>query len=226
MWIVLFWFHTYCRPVAEQLKKGQEVEAESFHEVSIYFSDIVGFTSLSSGSTPMQVLINVQFFFCFWDISCNQFWRICWFNLSSSLGSLTVGRLTSEEVKIYCESFILFKWLLWKVTVSFQQTFPLIRRLVAWSWTISCILQHFVCFRRNLLFSRGWGFTVCQGDCMISYIFTLCLFHGRKWDNDLYQACQPKQFTCLGFISCRSSPSSMIFTRCLMTSFKSMTFTK
>ncbi|KAM6982475.1 atrial natriuretic peptide receptor 1 isoform 1-T1 [Tautogolabrus adspersus] len=44
------------KSVARQLRQQKHVEAESYDRVTIFFSDIVGFTSISASCTPLQVV--------------------------------------------------------------------------------------------------------------------------------------------------------------------------
>jgi len=44
------------KEIAEQLKMNHEVKAEQFDNVTVFFSDIVGFTDMSARSSPMEVV--------------------------------------------------------------------------------------------------------------------------------------------------------------------------
>lgn len=49
-------FSSLFRSVAEALKVGGTVEPEYFDNVTLYFSDIVGFTTISANSEPIEVV--------------------------------------------------------------------------------------------------------------------------------------------------------------------------
>jgi len=60
------------RPIAERLKQGEKIIADSFPEVTVLFSDFVDFTSLSTGIPPKTLVGQLNEIFSAFDHLCER----------------------------------------------------------------------------------------------------------------------------------------------------------
>jgi class 3 adenylate cyclase len=59
-------------PIAERLKQGESIIADSFAEVTVLFADIVGFTSFSAPMSPAEVVTLLNEIFSIFDRLAEQ----------------------------------------------------------------------------------------------------------------------------------------------------------
>lgn len=59
--------------VAEKLKMGRAVDPEEFSDVTIYFSDIVGFTTIAAHCTAVQVVDLLNDLYTCFDATINAY---------------------------------------------------------------------------------------------------------------------------------------------------------
>ncbi|CAG4960947.1 unnamed protein product [Colias eurytheme] len=58
--------------IAKRLWLGEEIEAKSHDDVTMLFSDIVGFTSICATATPMMVIAMLEDLYSVFDIFCEE----------------------------------------------------------------------------------------------------------------------------------------------------------
>lgn len=63
----------FCSSVAEKLKLGLNVEPEEYSDVTIYFSDIVGFTTICLYCSPVQVVDLLNDLYTCFDATINAY---------------------------------------------------------------------------------------------------------------------------------------------------------
>ena len=68
-----FRFDRFFSSVAEKLKMGLEIEPEEFADVTIYFSDIVGFTTIAAHCSPVQVVDLLNDLYTCFDATINAY---------------------------------------------------------------------------------------------------------------------------------------------------------
>lgn len=69
MFIIVF---SANRQIADRLKSGQPIEPEIFECVTVFFSDVVGFTVLASKSSPMQTVSLLNELYTMFDESIDD----------------------------------------------------------------------------------------------------------------------------------------------------------
>ncbi|OCT99672.1 guanylate cyclase soluble subunit alpha-1-like [Xenopus laevis] len=65
-------FSIFPGEVAQQLWQGQSVQAKRFYNVTMLFSDIVGFTAICSHCSPMQVITMLSELYTLFDGQCGE----------------------------------------------------------------------------------------------------------------------------------------------------------
>ncbi|KAG9480011.1 hypothetical protein GDO78_011819 [Eleutherodactylus coqui] len=65
-------FSIFPGEVAQQLWQGQTVKAKKFNNVTMLFSDIVGFTAICSHCSPMQVITMLNELYTLFDFQCGE----------------------------------------------------------------------------------------------------------------------------------------------------------